>query len=295
MQRNREYHAIFTDMGVLYMVSAKTILITGVSSGFGQALAREALAMGHRVIGSVRNREALHAFEALDTQRAVGYQLDVTNIQRIDEVVGEVESTVGPIDVLVNNAGYGHEGILEESPLEEMRRQFDVNVFGAVAMIKAVLPGMRQRRRGHIINITSMGSFITLPGISYYCGSKFALEGISETLSKELAPFNIHVTAVAPGSFRTDWAGRSMIRSPRSIPDYDDLFEPVRKTRKEKSGNQPGDPVKAAHAMLALLESQNPPIHLLLGSDALSLVRQKLGALDKEIDQWEKLTRSTDG
>jgi len=277
------------------MVSAKTILITGVSSGFGQALAREALAMGHRVIGTVRNREALHAFEALDTQRAVGYQLDVTNIQRIDEVVGEVESTVGPIDVLVNNAGYGHEGILEESPLEEMRRQFDVNVFGAVAMIKAVLPGMRQRRRGHIINITSMGSFITLPGISYYCGSKFALEGISETLSKELAPFNIHVTAVAPGSFRTDWAGRSMIRSPRSIPDYDDLFEPVRKTRKEKSGNQPGDPVKAAHAMLALLESQNPPIHLLLGSDALSLVRQKLGALDKEIDQWEKLTRSTDG
>ncbi|MGG2078556.1 oxidoreductase [Lelliottia nimipressuralis] len=277
------------------MVSAKTILITGVSSGFGQALAREALAMGHRVIGSVRNREALHAFEALDTQRAVGYQLDVTNIQRIDEVVGEVESTVGPIDVLVNNAGYGHEGILEESPLEEMRRQFDVNVFGAVAMIKAVLPGMRQRRRGHIINITSMGSFITLPGISYYCGSKFALEGISETLSKELAPFNIHVTAVAPGSFRTDWAGRSMIRSPRSIPDYDDLFEPVRKTRREKSGNQPGDPVKAAHAMLALLESQNPPIHLLLGSDALSLVRQKLGALGKEIDQWEKLTRSTDG
>jgi len=282
-------------MGVLYMVSAKTILITGVSSGFGQALAREALAMGHRVIGTVRNREALHAFEALDTQRAVGYQLDVTNIQRIDEVVGEVESTVGPIDVLVNNAGYGHEGILEESPLEEMRRQFDVNVFGAVAMIKAVLPGMRQRRRGHIINITSMGSFITLPGISYYCGSKFALEGISETLSKELAPFNIHVTAVAPGSFRTDWAGRSMIRSPRSIPDYDDLFEPVRKTRKEKSGNQPGDPVKAAHAMLALLESQNPPIHLLLGSDALSLVRQKLGVLGKEIDQWEKLTRSTDG
>ncbi|WP_312154198.1 oxidoreductase [Lelliottia nimipressuralis] len=277
------------------MVSAKTILITGVSSGFGQALAREALAMGHRVIGTVRNREALHAFEALDTQRAVGYQLDVTNIQRIDEVVGEVESTVGPIDVLVNNAGYGHEGILEESPLEEMRRQFDVNVFGAVAMIKAVLPGMRQRRRGHIINITSMGSFITLPGISYYCGSKFALEGISETLSKELAPFNIHVTAVAPGSFRTDWAGRSMIRSPRSIPDYDDLFEPVRKTRKEKSGNQPGDPVKAAHAMLALLESQNPPIHLLLGSDALSLVRQKLGVLGKEIDQWEKLTRSTDG
>ncbi len=277
------------------MASAKTILITGVSSGFGQALAREALAVGHRVVGTVRNSEALQAFGALDTQRAFGYLLDVTDVERIDEVVGEIESAVGPIDVLVNNAGYGHEGILEESPLAELRRQFDVNVFGAVAMIKAVLPGMRQRRRGHIINITSMGSFITLPGISYYCGSKFALEGISETLSKELAPFNLHVTAVAPGSFRTDWAGRSMVRSPRCLPDYDALFEPVRQARQEKSGKQLGDPVKAAHAMLALIESGNPPTHLLLGSDALSLVRQKLEALGQEIEQWEKLTRSTDG
>ncbi|MDX7271003.1 oxidoreductase [Serratia marcescens] len=277
------------------MASAKTILITGVSSGFGQALAREALAVGHRIVGTVRNSEALQAFGALDTQRAFGYLLDVTDVERIDEVVGEIESAIGPIDVLVNNAGYGHEGILEESPLAELRRQFDVNVFGAVAMIKAVLPGMRQRRRGHIINITSMGSFITLPGISYYCGSKFALEGISETLSKELAPFNLHVTAVAPGSFRTDWAGRSMVRSPRRVPDYDALFEPVRQARQEKSGKQLGDPIKAAHAMLALIESGNPPTHLLLGSDALSLVRQKLEALGKEIEQWEKLTRSTDG
>ncbi|CAI2049127.1 oxidoreductase [Serratia marcescens] len=277
------------------MASSKTILITGVSSGFGQALAREALAVGHRVVGTVRNSEALQAFGALDTQRAFGYLLDVTDVERIDEVVGEIESAVGPIDVLVNNAGYGHEGILEESPLAELRRQFDVNVFGAVAMIKAVLPGMRQRRRGHIINITSMGSFITLPGISYYCGSKFALEGISETLSKELAPFNLHVTAVAPGSFRTDWAGRSMVRSPRRLPDYDALFEPVRQARQEKNGKQLGDPVKAAHAMLALIESGNPPTHLLLGSDALSLVRQKLEALGQEIEQWEKLTRSTDG
>ena len=176
-----------------------------------------------------------------------------------------------------------------------MRRQFDVNVFGAVAMIKAVLPGMRQRRRGHIINITSMGGFITMPGISYYCGSKFALEGISETLSKELAPFNIYVTAVAPGSFRTDWAGRSMVRSARCIADYDALFKPIRQARQEKSGKQPGDPVKAAHAILALIESEAPPTHLLLGSDALRLVRQKLAALDKEIEQWEKVTRSTDG
>lgn len=277
------------------MTSAKTILITGVSSGFGRALAEEALTAGHRVIGTVRNSEALQSFEALDAQRAFGRLLDVTDVERIDEVVAEIESTFGPVDVLVNNAGYGHEGILEESSLAEMRRQFDVNVFGAVATIKAVLPGMRQRRSGHIINITSMGGHITMPGIAYYCGSKFALEGISETLSKELAPFNIHVTAVAPGSFRTDWAGRSMVRSARNIPDYDALFGPIRQARKEKSGKQPGDPAKAAHAMLALIDSQNPPTHLLLGSDALSLVRQKLAALGKEIEQWEKLTRSTDG
>jgi len=277
------------------MTSAKTLLITGVSSGFGRALAQEALAAGHKVIGTVRNREAQQAFEALDAQRAFGRLLDVTDVERIDKAVAEISSAFGPVDVLVNNAGYGYEGILEESPLAEMRRQFDVNVFGAVAMIKAVLPGMRERRSGHIINITSMGGFITMPGIAYYCGSKFALEGISETLSKELAPFNIQVTAVAPGSFRTDWAGRSMVRSTRSIPDYDALFDPIRQARKEKSGKQPGDPVKAARAMLALIESQSPPTHLLLGSDALELVRQKLAALGKEIDQWETLTRSTDG
>lgn len=277
------------------MTSAKTIFITGVSSGFGLALAKEALLAGHRVIGTVRNPGALQAFEALDAQRAFGRLLDVTDVERIAETVKEIVATVGPVDVLVNNAGYGHEGILEESSLEEMRRQFDVNVFGAVAMIKAVLPEMRQRRCGHIINITSMGGFITLPGISYYCGSKFALEGISETLGKELAPFNVKVTAVAPGSFRTDWAGRSMSRSARTLPDYDALFDPIRQARQEKSGNQPGDPVKAAQAILTLIESQSPPAHLLLGSDALTLVRQKLAALHHEIEQWESLTLSTDG
>lgn len=275
-------------------MSSKTFLITGVSSGFGRALAQEALRAGHRVIGTVRSREACQAFEALDKQRATGRLLDVTDAERIHELVREVETTVGQIDVLVNNAGYGHEGILEESSLAELRHQFDVNVFGAVAMIKAVLPGMRQRRHGHIINITSMGGLITLPGISYYCGSKFALEGISEALGKELAPFGIHVTAVAPGSFRTDWAGRSMVRSTRTIADYDALFGPIRKARAEKSGKQPGDPVKAAAAILTLIESPNPPAHLLLGSDALALVRQKLVALNQEISQWEELTRSTD-
>jgi NAD(P)-dependent dehydrogenase (short-subunit alcohol dehydrogenase family) len=277
------------------MISRKTIFITGASSGFGSALAQEALAAGHRVIGTVRSESALQAFEALSPDSVHGVILDVTDFDRIDSVIAEVEATHGPVDVLVNNAGYGHEGILEESPLDEMRHQFDVNVFGAVAVTKAFLPYFRKRRAGHILNITSMGGTITMPGIAYYCASKFALEGISDTLSKELRPFNIFVTAVAPGSFRTDWAGRSMQRTPRSIADYDASFDPVRKAREEKSGKQLGDPRKAAQAMLQVIASPTPPAHLLLGSDALSLVRDKLASAASEIDQWEALTRSTDG
>ncbi|MDQ7734007.1 oxidoreductase [Halomonas sp. SpR1] len=277
------------------MSNSKLLFITGVSSGFGQALAQEALASGHHVAGTVRSERARQAFEELDPAKAVGRVLDVTDFDAIDGIVAEIEANVGAIDILVNNAGYGHEGIMEESPIAEMRRQFDVNVFGAVAVTKAVLPFMRARRSGHILNITSMGGFITMPGIAYYCGSKFAMEGISEVLGKEVKPFNIHVTAVAPGSFRTDWAGRSMSRTPRSIPDYDAQFDPIRNAREEKSGQQLGDPQKAARAMLAAIASDTPPEHLLLGSDALELVRRKLSALIDEISEWETLTRSTDG
>lgn len=277
------------------MPSIKTMLITGVSSGFGRALAEEALAAGYRVVGTVRSEQAKQTFEALNSTRAFGRVLDVTDFESVEHVVAGIEASVGPLDVLVNNAGYGHEGIMEESPLAEMRRQFDVNVFGAVAVMKGVLPYMRERRRGHILNITSMSGFITMPGIAYYCGSKFALEGISEVLGKEVKPFGIHVTAVAPGSFRTEWAGRSMVRTPRSIPDYDSLFDPIRKGREEKSGRQLGDPVKAARAMLSVIGSDEPPSHLLLGSDALGLVREKLSTLSAEFDAWEAVTRSTDG
>ncbi|WP_175919726.1 oxidoreductase [Burkholderia pyrrocinia] len=277
------------------MASGNIMLITGVSSGFGRALAREALAAGYTVVGTVRSAQAAREFEALAAQAAFARVLDVTDFDRIDGIVAEIEANVGPVDVLVNNAGYGHEGIMEEAPLAEMRRQFDVNVFGAVAMTKAVVPFMRTRRRGRILNITSMGGHITMPGIAYYCGSKFALEGISETLGKELEPFGIAVTAVAPGSFRTDWAGRSMARTPRSIADYDAIFDPIRQAREEKSGKQLGDPAKAARAMLAVIAAEHPPAHLLLGSDALRLVRNKLAALEQEIRAWEAVTVSTDG
>jgi NAD(P)-dependent dehydrogenase (short-subunit alcohol dehydrogenase family) len=272
---------------------AKTILITGVSSGLGRAFAEAALAVGHVVVGTVRKEDARRQFETLAPERARGVVLDVTDFEQTGPVVARVEQEVGPIDVLVNNAGYGHEGILEESSMEELRQQFEVNVFGAVAMMKAVLPFMRKRRRGHIINVTSMGGLITMPGISFYCGSKFALEGISSSLGKELRNLGIFVTALEPGQFRTDWAGRSMVRSPRSIPDYDSVFEPIRAARVAKSGKQPGDPLMAGRALIALIESPAPPAHLLLGPDAIEFVTKELDALRSEFAQWESVTRST--
>lgn len=273
--------------------ASKTFLITGVSSGLGRAFAAGALNAGHQVIGTVRQADAADAFAALAPGRAHPVLLDVTDFDQVPQAVAEAERGVGPIDVLVNNAGYGHEGVLEESSLDDLQRQFAANVFGPVSMIKAVLPGMRERRRGHIVNVTSMGGFITMPGISYYCGSKFALEGISEALGKEVAAFGIYVTALAPGQFRTDWAGRSMDRTPRSIADYDAVMDPIRAARQAKSGNQPGDPAKAAQALLALVGSDNPPVRLFLGDDALGLVEQKLQDMKVELGTWTALSRST--
>ena len=272
----------------------KTLLITGVSSGFGRAFASAALAAGHTVVGTLRNAGACAEFEAMAPGRAHAVLLDVTDSAAIEPALAEVLRKVGRIDVLVNNAGYGHEGTLEESSLVDMRRQFDVNVFGAVAMTKAVLPAMRERRSGHIVNITSMGGFVTMPGIAYYCGSKFALEGISEVLAKEVAAFGVHVTAIAPGSFRTDWAGRSMVRAERRVTDYDAVFDPIREARQTKNGRQAGDPAKAAEALLKVIAAEKPPVHLLLGKDALALVRAKLASMSEEIDAWEAVSAATD-
>jgi NAD(P)-dependent dehydrogenase (short-subunit alcohol dehydrogenase family) len=275
-------------------VTPRTWLITGVSSGMGRAYAEAALAAGHTVIGTVRNEDDRLDFEQIEPGRAHAVVLDVSDFAAIAPAVARLLQTVGPIDVLVNNAGYGHEGTLEESPLDDLLRQFDVNVFGAVAMIKAVLPQMRERRTGHIVNITSMAGLAALPGIAYYCGSKFALEGISESLAQEVAPFGVQVTALAPGSFRTEWAGRSMVRANRQIADYDAVFDPIREARKAKSGHQAGDPVKAAQVLLELVDAEKAPLHLVLGSDALRLVRKRNDAFGAELDLWEPVSQTTD-
>ncbi len=275
------------------MTDSKTFFITGVSSGFGRSLAEAAVADGHRVVGSVRREADVAAIEALgETASAVVF--DVTDDDAVLAGVARAEAQVGPIDVLVANAGYGQEGTMEESTMDELRRQFEVNVFGAVASIKAVLPGMRERRSGHVIGITSMGGLMTIPGMSFYLGSKFALEGILGSLAKEVGPLGIKVTAVAPGSFRTEWAGRSMVRAPSEIADYEPIFAPLREAREAASGNQLGDPAKAARAILEIVAAEEPPAHLLLGSDAIRLVRGDRAAVDAEFDAWEDLGRSTD-
>jgi len=269
-------------------------LITGVSSGLGRAFAQGALDAGHTVVGTARRAEDVAAFEALAPGRAHARQLDVTDDDAVFSVVGEIEARVGPIDVLIANAGYGHEGVFEESPLSELRAQFAVNVFGVAATVQAVLPFMRKRRAGHVFAVSSMGGLMTVPGLSYYCGSKYAVEGILETVAKEVADFGVHVTIIEPGSFRTDWAGRSMVRTQRSIQDYDALFEPIRTARQAASGNQLGDPAKAAEAVLKVLEAEKPPVHLVLGSDALRLVTAGRSTVEKDLREWEELSRSTD-
>jgi NAD(P)-dependent dehydrogenase (short-subunit alcohol dehydrogenase family) len=272
----------------------KVVIVTGVSSGLGKAFAIALLQAGFKVVGTVRKQEAVEEFEQLQPGSALARVLDVTDTpERLSSVVEEVERNVGPVYALINNAGYGHEGTLEESSMNELRQQFEVNVFGAVAMMKAVLPHMRSRREGRILNVTSMGGLMTMPGLSYYHGSKFALEGISSSLAKEVRSLGIYVTAVEPGMFRTDWAGRSMVRSERKITDYDAIFDPIREARKSRSGQQPGDPAKAGEVIATFLISPEPPLHLLLGSDAFDYVLKELDALRSEFSKWEPLTRST--
>ncbi|MCG7596378.1 oxidoreductase [Mycobacterium sp. PSTR-4-N] len=272
----------------------RTILITGVSTGLGRAFAEAALDAGHRVVGTVRTPADAAAFEARSPDRAYARTVDVTDDAAVARTVVDVESTVGPIDVAIANAGYGVEGIFEETSLAEMRAQFATNVFGVAATLQSVLPFMRRRRAGHLMAVTSMGGLMAVPGMSAYCASKFAVEGMLESIRQEVSAFGIHVTAIAPGSFRTDWAGRSMTRATHTIADYDELFDPIRTARLNASGNQLGNPAKAAEAVLSILDVDQPPAHLLLGSDALRLVTAARTSVDNDIRQWESLTRSTD-
>ena len=268
-------------------------LITGVSGGLGRALAQAALARGDRVAGTVRKPADLASFEAITPGRAHGFLADMTDEASIRTAVEGAEAKLGGIDVLVGNAGYGLIGAVEESSLAEIRAQFEANVFGPIAAIQAVLPYFRGRRAGHIITITSVGGVAAWAGTGVYCGSKHALEGVTQTLAQEVAELGIKVTNVEPGGMRTDYAGRSLIVSERKIADYDGAARNAERILGGHAGQEPGDPAKVAAAILAIAGADEPPLQLLLGADAMLYATRQLAAYQTEIGRWAKLSLST--
>jgi NAD(P)-dependent dehydrogenase (short-subunit alcohol dehydrogenase family) len=271
-----------------------TWLITGCSTGLGRALAEAVIASGHNTVVTARDVEKVADLAADKANRVLPLPLDVTDTAQIRNVVGNAEEQFGGIDVLVNNAGYGYRAAVEEGDDADIRALFETQFFGAVAMIKAVLPGMRARRSGAIVNISTIGVQIMPAGSGYYAASKAALEAMSGALRGELQPLGISVTVVEPGAFRTDFAGRSLTQSSTVIDDYADTAGKRRKEHDTAHGTQPGDPAKAAKAVIAAVESDEPPAFLLLGNDALKTYRRLAEARLETIEAWERLSMSTD-
>jgi NAD(P)-dependent dehydrogenase (short-subunit alcohol dehydrogenase family) len=268
--------------------------ITGCSTGFGKELARLALGRGFRVVATARDASKLAYLVGEHERSALAVSLDVTNPREIADSVKKAEAKFGRIDVLVNNAGYGYFAAIEEGEPSEVRAIFETNVFGLIEMSKAVLPIMRRQRRGHIVNISSIGGLVGFPGVGYYNATKFAVEGLSEAMSKELEPLGIKVLIVEPGPFRTDWAGRSLKMTKHEISDYVETAGARRRQVSEYSGKQPGDPVRAAEAMIKAVESPNPPLRLLLGKMAFETAQQKIESLSKETQAWKDVALGAD-
>jgi NAD(P)-dependent dehydrogenase (short-subunit alcohol dehydrogenase family) len=271
-----------------------TWLITGCSSGLGRALADAVIGAGHNAVVTARSVTSVADLSDAAPERVLAVALDVTKPEQVASAVQQAEQRFGGVDVLINNAGYGYRSAVEEGDDADIRTLFETHFFGTVAMIKAVLPGMRGRRSGAIVNISSIGAQLTPVGSGYYSAAKAAIEGLSGALRGELAPLGISVTVVEPGAFRTDFAGRSLAQSATVIDDYAATAGQRRKEHDTMDGNQPGDPARAGAAIMAAVESPEPPAFLLLGADALALYRYAADARAKEIANWERLTTSTD-
>jgi NAD(P)-dependent dehydrogenase (short-subunit alcohol dehydrogenase family) len=272
----------------------KNWLITGCSTGFGRALALEALAQGHQVAVASRNTKDVADIIEKYPDLALAVALDVTNKQQITDAVKLTIEKLGSIDVLVNNAGVGYFGAVEESEDDEVRRMFDINVFGLGNMIQEVLPFMRKQKSGHILNVASIGGLRSFPGVGYYNATKYAVDGLSEALYKEVAPLGIKVTIIAPSGFRTDWAGRSANDTQIKIDDYELTARKNMGDIRKSSGNQPGDPVRAAKAMIMITEVENPPLRLLLGAGALKGARLKIEELKHDFETWAEVSEGAD-
>ena len=273
--------------------SSPVWLISGCSTGFGRELAQQTIARGFKVVVTARDTASIaDLVEGHDNALAVA--LDVTQQLSIDQAVSAALDTFGTIDVLVNNAGYGYQSSVEEGVESEIRAQFDANVFGLFALTRAVLPAMRKARSGHVINITSVAGLIGFASSGYYSASKYAVEGWSDSLALEAGPLGIHVTCVEPGPFRTDWAGRSLHQTPSTLPDYAETAAARMKATSEYSGTQKGDPARAAAAMIAITEHENPPRHLVMGAWGHDAVTGKLKERLAEIDAWKQTSVETD-
>jgi NAD(P)-dependent dehydrogenase (short-subunit alcohol dehydrogenase family) len=273
----------------------KNWLITGCSTGFGRALALEALAQGHHVAIASRNIKDVSDIIEKYPYLALAVTLDVTIKQQITDAVKLTIEKFGSIDVLVNNAGVGYFGAVEESEDDEVRKMFDINVFGLANMIQEVLPFMRKQKSGHILNVASIGGLRSFPGVGFYNATKYAVDGLSEALYKEVAPLGIKVTIIAPSGFRTDWAGRSANDTQIKIDDYDLTARKNMGDIRKSSGNQPGDPFRAAKAMIMITEVENPPLRLLLGAGALKGARLKIEELKHDFETWADVSEGADG
>ena len=271
----------------------KTWFITGSSRGFGRLIAEAALSRGDRAILTARRSEDLADLVAQYPEQARAFALDVTDTAAIAPVVAQAEAAFGGIDLLVNNAGYGLFGAVEEASADEYRRLFDTNVFGLVEVTRAVLPGLRARRRGHIINLSSVAGFTARAGVGFYSASKFAVEALSEAQAQELRPLGIHVTIVEPGAFRTDFLGPSLVLSAQRLADYEPTSGVNRDAALARSGHQINDPRLAALALFDLSRLEEPPLRLPLGRDALERIRDKLAQVAAEIGRWEHVTVAT--
>jgi NAD(P)-dependent dehydrogenase (short-subunit alcohol dehydrogenase family) len=267
-------------------------LITGASSGLGRAIAEAALAAGDNVVAAARRTGALADLVASAPERVTALQLDVTDGDRISAAVAEVLDGHGRVDVLVNNAGRGAIGAAEETSDRELRDLMDLHFFGPAALIRAVLPGMRERGTGAIVQMSSMGGRFTFPGVGAYSSTKFALEGWSEALAKEVERFGIRVLIVEPGAFRTSFNGPGALLMSQPIPAYNEQIEPLRTVMPDDDGKQPGDPAKAAAAILQALDSEDPPLRLALGNDAVDGIAESLDSAKAEPAAWERVGRS---
>lgn len=269
---------------------SKVWFITGCSTGFGRNIAIEALQQGNKVAVTARNTDDVKDIIAQFPDTAMALKLDVTKPEQVTVAVEAAKAKFGTIDVLVNNAGIGYFGAIEESEEAEYRRMFEINFFGLATVTHAVLPIMRAQRSGNIVNISSVGGLVAFPGIGFYNATKFAVTGYSESLAKEVAPLGIKVTIVAPSGFRTDWAGRSANNTKIVIDDYQQTAHTNQNTIRGNSGVQPGDPVRAAKAIIKAVEAENPPVRLLLGVGALKGTRNKIAEMQQDIDTWEETT-----